>query len=331
MTENDKRHAIEEFFVAPKPEFSWKAIIAGGFVAFIGLMTLLQGGFLAGLILLAIGAGVVAFLPLSPTDVPGVKQGTEPTQRFSLSAFGAAKQRFEKRVAAAQIQTWLDEDIVRLEESSRVAIGLLKPDDGGDDSGVLSGVGARVREARNAGGGANALGADDKSTRQRDTMTVVGTVNPSEVVGFDPAVVRCRRIGDSNAYLYSTWRVVIVHFTDYFLGVHQTTYNMIKNAAVMDEINECFYRDVVQINNTTISSNVTLDHGKTFVHVKVFKLSMSSGENIQLQLSQPEIELAADLNSKNDATIQKIRATLRGYKQDDLMGRPGQRAGVAAT
>jgi hypothetical protein len=224
MTEAAKRKAIEEFFVAPKPRYSWMAIGAGTILGLVGLVLSMRGDFLAGAAVMALGGAGLTFLPVFPTKVRGVKQVTDPTLHFSLFRYSAAKQRFDRRVSATQIQVWLYEDIARIEESSRVAIGLLKSED--KDGGRTS---------------------HGQTPPQRDTMTVIGTLDPSDVIGFDPAIVRCRRIGDTDAYLYSTWRVVISHFTDHFLGVHQTTYNMIKNAAIMDEISECGYRDAARI------------------------------------------------------------------------------------
>ncbi|HEX2189207.1 MAG TPA: hypothetical protein VHG51_09940 [Longimicrobiaceae bacterium] len=318
MTEREKRHAIQEFFCAPKPALHPKTILTGAAIALVGLLILSNGVSLFGLAVTGAGLAWAFFLPLKSRPVPGVPQRSEPTEHFSLFRYTDAKSRFEQRPSTQQILTWFREDIDGVVAASYERVGLMPDGHAGSQEDELGLIAQRVSSSVAEAGLAGAGGTSGRSLTSKKPLVVFGPADSSTFLGFDDSMVRRRRLVEGDAFMYSTWRVIVFHFTEYFLGAYQANYNMIKNVCVMEEVDEFFYRDVVAVKTVMESTNMILESGTKLEHRKVFRMTVSSGDHITVDLGGEGIQVASALEARNDENVQNIRAMLRTFKQANI-------------
>ncbi len=122
MNETEKRKAIHEFFVAPKPERHAGAITIGAILLVVGLLFATQGAAGFGSILMLAGAGWGLLLPVMPKAKAG--EPREEVERFSIVRFSAAKARYDARPTAGEMVEWLREDRARIAGESGEKLGL---------------------------------------------------------------------------------------------------------------------------------------------------------------------------------------------------------------
>lgn len=122
MTEEQKRKAIHEFFVAPRPVLYWKALVVGGSLFLLGAFAAAQGIASLGWVLIAVGVLWSAFVP-ARRRCKGVEPANE-VQYFSLARYSGAKARYDARPAFRQMFGWLQQDISGVERESKVHLGI---------------------------------------------------------------------------------------------------------------------------------------------------------------------------------------------------------------
>lgn len=319
MTEQEKRRAIQEFFCAPRPVYHQKYILQGAGVAVVGLLLFLGNPSFFAFLVLAVGVGLATLRPFTPERVPGYEQHADPTEYFSVLAYGAAQRRYDARPDGQQILGWFWEDLGGVVRDSYDNVGLSAGGATPDDE-TLVGIGGRVRDTLGNGGGETAVAARTDSSKK--PLIVFGPLYDSKFLGFDDAMVRRRKLPDSDDWMYSTWNVAVFHFTDYDLRAYRANYNMMKNVAVMEEVDEVYYKDVVAVKTSIASTNVALSRGMKMEHSKVFCLTVSSGHQITVSLGGEGVHMASSLESRNDENIRNIRAMLRTFKEAAVEGRP---------
>jgi hypothetical protein len=325
MNEHEKRQAIQEFFCAPEPRLQWKSILKGAAVACVGLLLLSANPSWFAFLVLCAGIGMAALRPLTPQPVPGVEQHAEPEEYFNLVAYQAARTRYESRPTGQQVLTWFSEDLDEIVRESYDNVGLGTGEAPAVDP-ALSGVAERVRGSLVRPDGTEIPivrhpRVEPRTHASKAPLVVFGPLDNSAFTGFDHGMVRRRKLPESGAYMYSTWKIVVFHFTEYYVAAYQANYNMMKHVAVMEEVDEFFYRDVVAVKTTTESTNISLRSGSKMEHSKVFRLTASSGDHISVVLGGEGIRLAGSLESRNDENVQNIRTMLRTFKQAGMEGR----------
>lgn len=122
MDETEKRKAIHEFFIAPKPELAAGAITIGAILLVVGLLFATQGATGFGGFLMLAGAGWGLLLPVMPKAKAG--QPREEVERFSIVRYSAAKARYDARPSADEMVEWLREDLARIAGESGEKLGL---------------------------------------------------------------------------------------------------------------------------------------------------------------------------------------------------------------
>jgi hypothetical protein len=160
MTDEDKRHAIREFFTVPRPVLHPRTLVIGGCLVFLGLLSAVSGDVGAGAVAAGLGAGLVLFLPSRVRAVSG--EPPNEARYVSLLRYPAARRRFRDRVGSERVTAWLMEEIRRVEDRSSEILGL------------------------------------DETTR--DPLCVVGPLYSATVAGVDPILVLRRRVPDGYLY-----------------------------------------------------------------------------------------------------------------------------------
>jgi hypothetical protein len=160
VTEDAKRAAIREFFLAPRPFLHPRTLVVGGCVAFLGVLSALTGDGTAGVAVAAIGALYAVALPVRRRPRPG--DWPEEAELVSLLRYPAARERYRARLPADRVMAWLLEDIGRIEGGSSARLGLVDT--------------------------------------TRDPICVVGPLYTEDVRGLDPELVLRRRVADGFLY-----------------------------------------------------------------------------------------------------------------------------------
>ena len=278
MTEQEKREAIKEFFLAPMPLRATSSIVAGSVIGIIGLLIAGGGSAGTGILVIAVGVLWAVFVPFQPKDKPGVNQESSPTKMFSVVRFEAAKARYENRPELKQMWAWLNEDASRIVRESKEHLNI------------------------------------NEGTRA--PIPVYGPIYFERVDGIDNALVLRRDV--DGGYFYSTYRISVFHFTDKFLGSYQANYNMIKNVATSQQTDEFYYKDVVAVRTQTKDSNYTLKSGEKLEESKTFSLAVSSGDHVSVIINDPKIKVGSEIESIGDHAVNNIRAMLRQFKEQTV-------------
>jgi hypothetical protein len=294
MTEEQKREAMKEFFVAPFPELAIRSIVIGGILILLGLVAMANQTVGAGLTALVIGSLWAAFLPLPSKDADEFDKRKQPaksslplneadeaakrnhpTKQFSLVSFAKAQRRYAARPSQAEMLKWLDEDIQRIVNETLKHLNITET--------------------------------------TGDAIYVLGPSYFDEVEGIDNALVLRKYV--SNHYFYSTYRITVFQFTAKFLGAYQASYNMIRNVCTAEQTDEFFYKDIVAVQTRTDATSYMLKTGVKLERAKTFTLSASSGQAISVILNDPTIKAGPEIETIGDKAVNNIRAMLRQYKE----------------
>ena len=130
------------------------------------------------------------------------------------------------------------------------------------------------------------------------------------------------REGKDEIVRFGVYRVSVVHFTDRHLGAYACDYNFLKDVVLNETTDEYHYQDVVSVSTKELATSYTLPSRQKLTSAKMFRISVSSGEAIEIVVGLSELdddwgELKLP-GTETDRAIASIRSMLR-----DKKGGPG--------
>lgn len=124
---------------------------------------------------------------------------------------------------------------------------------------------------------------------------------------------------DDGLLFFNLYRLAFVHFADFFMGVYVCDLNFVKDVTLNDTTHEFHYQDAVSFVTAEEASSYRLPTGKKLKSSQHFRISVASGEAIELgsQTAQLTSELKADSIPETDTehAILAIRELLRDKKR----------------
>ena len=278
MSDDKFREDVKDFFEIPFPVPDIRAILIGTGLLLLGVIFWSGCSMIFGLLLCVTGLSIGIFFPIVSRPKASVDQYSAPERHFNLVQLSEAKRRFENLPEINIIRRYRQDAFEDIERKSLERLGL------------------------------------DESQVTGKAILVAGPLFFRQVSGIDRSLVRRRAITGSEKYMYSTYRVTVFHFTDSFLAAYSSDYNLTKDVAVNESTDEFFYKDIVAVKTVTELSNYTLDVGEVREHSKLFKLTASSGDSIEVTLNSPRISVEDEIVSKGERAVANIRTMLREYK-----------------
>lgn len=109
-----------------------------------------------------------------------------------------------------------------------------------------------------------------------------------QVRGIDVKDLGLRK-GKDRILRFSVYQVTIFQLHEYVLASYICHYNFLRSTSLNEMTNEYHYKDVVSVSTQEVSSNYQLPDGQKLVHVQEFKLSVASGESIQVTINPFQI------------------------------------------
>lgn len=156
----------------------------------------------------------------------------------------------------------------------------------------------------------------EKSQLAQETPLVICAPVYWHTRGIPPNELLYRK-GRDKMLRFAVYRVTIFLLAEHLLGSYICDYNFIRKVALNEKTYEYHYQDVVSVATEESSGSYTLPEGQRFVNAQKFRLSVASGERIEI-LINPQI--VADMShGKLPATgaeraVSVIRAMLRDKK-----------------
>jgi hypothetical protein len=198
-----------------------------------------------------------------------------------LENWGITESDLEKKPTGQQIDVWLQEDLVSIEEDALT----YKLD--------------LVRDQL-----------------KRDPLVIYGPLY-WETYGIPDEELVYVKESPTNVLRFSCYRVVVVFLTESRVATYSCNFNFLRNARVGEKTVEYLYQDIVSVSTEEMSTNYSLPAGKTLQRAKVFRLAVASGDTIEVVVNSPQLKdiLEGTLNLEDqDKNVQVIREMLRTKK-----------------
>ncbi len=134
---------------------------------------------------------------------------------------------------------------------------------------------------------------------------------------------RVEKRGNNKKARYAVYHVTAILLTESHLGAYQVDFNFLRNAFLNEYAQEFHYQDVVSVSLREDSTNLSLATGEKVIHGEQFRVSVSSGENINFVVKSRELR---DLTGADEDTtsvedvVSAIRKMLREKKQGMAVG-----------
>lgn len=187
-----------------------------------------------------------------------------------------------KRPSDDQMDRWLEEDLKQIAERSLNKLGL---------------VGARLMK-------------DD------EPVTFTGPILWT-TTGISNKDLLWKK-GKDDTVRFAVYRVTIIQLAEHLLAAYACDFNFLKNVRLNEDTDEYHYRDIASVSTHEISTSYKLPNGKSLVHAQAFRLSVVSGESIQVTIGAEKLEeLTGGTIPTTDAekAVQVIRTMLREKKK----------------
>lgn len=97
------------------------------------------------------------------------------------------------------------------------------------------------------------------------------------------------RKGKDKVLRFAVYRVTIFLLADHLLASYICDYNFIRKVALNEKTYEYHYQDIVSVTTEETSGSYTLPEGKRYVQAQKFRLSVSSGESIEVVINPHSI------------------------------------------
>ncbi|MBV8252416.1 MAG: hypothetical protein JO154_07390 [Chitinophaga sp.] len=123
--------------------------------------------------------------------------------------------------------------------------------------------------------------------------------------------------GKDKVLRFGVYRVTIFLLADHLLASYICDYNFIRKTHLNDRTHEYHYQDVVSVSTEEYSASYTLQEGRRLIKAQKFRLSVSSGDKIEVVVNPYSI--ADNVGGKlppsgADQAVQVIRTMLRSKK-----------------
>jgi len=108
--------------------------------------------------------------------------------------------------------------------------------------------------------------------------------------------------------------VTVIHLDEQLLAAYACDFNFLKNVSLNEETDEYHYRNIASVSTHEISTSYKLPNGKSLVHAQAFRLSVVSGDNIQVTIGSAKLaELTGGTipTTEAETAVQVIRTILR--------------------
>jgi len=113
-------------------------------------------------------------------------------------------------------------------------------------------------------------------------------------------------------------RVTVIQLTEQLLGDYACDFNFLKNVMLNERTDEYHYKDLVSVSTQEISTSYTLPTGVRMVSAQAFRLSVASGEHIDVTVNAAklsEVTGGSIPTTGAEKAVQVIRTMLREKKQ----------------
>ena len=155
----------------------------------------------------------------------------------------------------------------------------------------------------------------EESELIRDSVVIRGPILWS-VYGILNKELKWKK-GKDKYIRFSLNAVTIIHLTEHKLSSYQCDYNFMRGVPVNERDDEFHYRDVVAVSTGDDSSNYTLPNGFIMKQAQFFKLSVSSGDKIQVVVNSSDLVKftgGSMLDTGLDDAIKALRKVLSEKK-----------------
>jgi hypothetical protein len=117
---------------------------------------------------------------------------------------------------------------------------------------------------------------------------------------------------------FGVYRVTIIQLTDRLLGAFSCDYDFVRDVALNEETEE-HYQDIVGVSTQELASSYTLPIGVKLTYAQQFRISVTSGEAIEVVIGADKLRKATGDDELPDTGAEKavsvIRAMLRDKKR----------------
>lgn len=159
----------------------------------------------------------------------------------------------------------------------------------------------------------------DEEDLTSDPLLVIGPVLwQTNGVPSDELLYRVEERGKVKKARYAIYHVTAILLTESHLGAYAADFNFLRHTFLNEHAQEFHYQDVVSVSLREDSTNLSLASGEKVVHGEQFRVSVSSGENINVIVKSRELR---DLTGADEDTsdvenvVRAIRKMLREKKQ----------------
>ncbi|MBE9066467.1 hypothetical protein IQ260_07360 [Leptolyngbya cf. ectocarpi LEGE 11479] len=158
----------------------------------------------------------------------------------------------------------------------------------------------------------------DESELTQDSVIIQGPILWN-VSGSSKEEIMWRK-GDDGKVRCNLNSLTIIHLTEHKMSSYQCDFNFLRGIPLNERDDEFFYQDVVSISTRDVSAvkdeenkEYTLPSGQMLRQVQIFKLSVSSGDNVNVIVNSKEIREFVDGSIEStglDAAIRALRKVL---------------------
>lgn len=124
--------------------------------------------------------------------------------------------------------------------------------------------------------------------------------------------------GKDNALRFAIHKIIIIYFTERHLAAYTCDFNFIRDVPLNESTREYHYQDVISVATYEWSQSFTLPTGQKLSTAQIFRLSVASGECIEVRLENEQLRNMTKEDAvptiAADQAVSTIRAMLREKK-----------------
>ncbi|MCA9996997.1 MAG: hypothetical protein KDE56_14665 [Anaerolineales bacterium] len=125
--------------------------------------------------------------------------------------------------------------------------------------------------------------------------------------------------GKDDILRFAVNHITVLQFTDQVIAAYSCDFNFVKNVTLNDATNEFHYLDIVSVSTKEDSTSYTLPTGVSLTHSQAFRMSVSSGDTINIVIGAAELGKITGggkvPTTAAEKAIQVIRTMLREKKR----------------
>lgn len=228
---------------------------------------------------IVLAASLFCYYSINSRQLPGLSNLAFVIAAISLGLIIYQLVRYNTAPTDEMVDSWLQEDIEKLVQQSYQKLGI------------------------------------EQGENMPPPLVIVSPVY-WQVRGIDVKDLGLRK-GKDKVLRFSIYQVTIFHLDEYILASYICHYNFLRSTPLHEMTHEYHYKDVVSVSTQEVSSNYHLPDGQKLVHVQEFRLSVASGESIQVIITPYQIakmEKAELPPTGAEKAVSVIRNMLRAKK-----------------